>query len=376
LQTGLEHALANADFQDKRISVVVMDAASGDFLASAVYPLPDLRAPETMLLPEREKARLKLLITDRDIGMTYATAPGSTAKILTAMAAFKKLGPSAAEQGYKDISSQEIIRGRTDGGEHEPYNTKALPVIDMHEAIINSSNIYFIRLANDNKLDDEMSDLWLTTGMNVHFLGGYNYSENNTGDYAGRKRKIVQYWKDSVFPINRKFYTDEKRQGTVSRYWGEFSGLAWGQGQLTATPAAMARMAGIIANKGTFRPSRYVLESAGILQREGEPVSVVRDDGSAEKLEQFMIDQSNPPHGKQKVEGIRVAGKTGTPQRKVNNLVKRDGWYVFYAPSPGKKSNTVVCIRIESGDASAKAVQLASKNIAPVLQKLGYIESF
>ncbi|MCW3119409.1 MAG: penicillin-binding protein transpeptidase [Chitinophagaceae bacterium] len=375
LQTELQQALAASEFRDKRMSVVVMDAASGDFLASAMYPLPDLQSPETLLLSEKERSKLKLLVTDRDMGMTYATAPGSTAKILTAMAAFRKLGASAASIGYKDITPQEIIRGRNDG-EHEPFNSKSLPVIDMHEAIVNSSNIYFIRLANDNKLDDEMSELWLTTGMNVHFLGGYSYDENKTGNSPARRKKIAEYWKDSVFSVNRKFYTDQRRQGTVSRYWGEFSGLAWGQGQLTATPASMARMAGIVANKGSFQPSRYALEIAGVHQDAGDRVELVKDDGSAEKLQQFMIDQSNPPHGKQKIEGIRVAGKTGTPQRKVVNVLKRDGWYVFFAPAPGKESNTVVCIRIESGDASAKAVQLANKSIAPVLQKLGYLESF
>ena len=375
LQTSLQQALSTSEFHDKRISVVVMDARSGDLLASALYPLPDLHSPETLLLTEKERTKLKLLVTDRDMGMTYATAPGSTAKIVTSMAAFKKLGLEAASIGYRDITPQEIIRGRNDG-EHEPYNSKSLPVIDMHEAIVNSSNIYFIRLANDNQLDDQLSDLYLTTGMNVHFLGGYSYAENKNGNSVERKRRIVQYWKDSVFSINRRFYTDERRQGTVSRYWGEFSGVAWGQGQLTATPASMARMAAIVANRGSFQPSRYVLEKAGVPEREGHKTQVVNDDSCAARLQAFMIDQSNPPGGRQKIEGVKVAGKTGTPQRKLNNIVRRDGWYVFFTPTPEKSSHTVVCIRIESGDASARAVLLANKTIAPVLKKLGYLGSF
>ncbi|MBL7762816.1 MAG: FtsW/RodA/SpoVE family cell cycle protein [Chitinophagaceae bacterium] len=375
LQTELQQAIAGSEFNNKRISVVVMDAASGDFLASAIYPLPDLRSPETMLLSEKERSKLNSLITERDLGMTYATAPGSTAKILTAMAAFKKMGPSAAEAGYRDISPEEIIRGRTDG-EHEPYNSTSLPFIDMREAIVHSSNIYFIRLANDKSLDDELSEFYLTTGMNVHLIGGYNYQPDKSETSNLQKRKLVQFWKDSVYSVNRKFYTDPKRQGKVSRYYGEFSGLAWGQGQLTATPASMARMAGIIANKGSFQPSNYIFEKAGVRQRDTVPVKMIREKQSAEKLESFMIDQSNPKGGRSKIDGSKVAGKTGTPQRMLKNVLERDGWYVFYAPTPDKKSHTVICVRIERGGASANAVKLANTQVVPVLQKMGYLGSF
>jgi cell division protein FtsW (lipid II flippase) len=379
LQTLLQKKLANSDFKNRRISVVVMDAASGDLLASAIHPLPDLQSPEKMLLSEKERLLLGAVVTERDIGMTYPTAPGSTAKIVTGMAAIKKLGPSAVNITYDSISRDEILRN--DDREPEPYGR----TIDMRQAIVKSSNIYFIRLANDEELDNELSDFYLTTGMNVHQLGGYSYYEDSTGNNEQRRRQIARFWKDSVFSINRNFYTDKRRQGTRTKYYGEFSGLAWGQGQLTATPASMARMAGIIANKGIFRPSRYVLKKEGIEQPLNPGVTMVVDAGAG-SLQEFMIEQSNPG-GKQKIEGIKVAGKTGTPQRtitdpkksrsqRVNKITIRDGWYVFYTPAPGKKSHTIVCIRIEQGDRSANAVALANKEIAPVLKEMGYIDSF
>jgi cell division protein FtsI/penicillin-binding protein 2 len=74
-------------------------------------------------------------------------------------------------------------------------------------------------------------------------------------------------------------------------------------------------------------------------------------------------------------EEIKVAGKTGTPQREVNRVRKSDGWYVFFAPTPNHKSFTVVCIRVELGELSSKAVGIANEIIG-ILKDKGYISSF
>jgi cell division protein FtsW (lipid II flippase) len=370
LQVALQHNLAVSDFRDKRISVVVMDAKSGDLLASAVNPLPDLHAAESMLVPEKERYPL---ITERDLGMTFPTAPGSTVKILTAMAAFKHLGPLAAGKAYNDISRSEIIRNTEN--ESEPYVPK-VPTIDMHEAIIRSSNVYFIRMANDYRLDNELIKFYLATGMNVGLRGGYSFSEDSTANNGLRQKRIIEYWKDSIFSKNRDFYTDKNRQGKRNRYYSEFSGLAWGQGQLTSTPASMARMACIVANGGNFQPTRYVMEKGGIRQPLGRSISMIANDSCAKILKNFMVDQSNLPGDKPKIDGTRVAGKTGTPERIIKSRPIYDCWYVFFAPVHAKNSFTVVCVRIESGRKSANAVALANKEIAPVLRRMGYLDSF
>ena len=87
-----------------------------------------------------------------------------------------------------------------------------------------------------------------------------------------------------------------------------------------------------------------------------------------------MIDQSNNG-GRQKVRNIKVAGKTGTPERIVNGEKQQDGWYVFFAPRPDGKSHTVACIRIEEGQSSVNAVAVAN-TVANILQKRQYMGSF
>lgn len=361
LQVAIQQALATSDFRNRRVSVVVLDARSGDVLASALHPLPNLQTPDVMQMADRDRQKLPYLVTERDLGMTYPTAPGSTAKILTAMAAFNKLGASASDLSYT-ISCDEIIRRGT--RESEPCNES----VDMRKAIVRSSNVYFIRTANDNKLDNELADLYLATGMNIDFVGGYSFSDTRTNP---ERDLIRQHWRDSSFVVRRNLYNSTQYP---KRYRSEFSGLAWGQGQLTSTPVALARMAGAIANKGVLQPSRYVL--AGKPQPIGAGQQVARQARYADQLESFMIDQSNPSEGRSKISIARVAGKTGTPERLVQGVRRNDGWYVFFTPTPDGQSHTVVSIRIELGESSAEAVQLANTVVAPILKQRGYLGSF
>ncbi|MNL57469.1 hypothetical protein D3C87_1810360 [compost metagenome] len=72
--------------------------------------------------------------------------------------------------------------------------------------------------------------------------------------------------------------------------------------------------------------------------------------------------------------GIKVAGKTGTPERIWKDQQINDGWYTFFAPKADGKGHIVVCIRIESTRGSSKAVKLAGQHVVPALLKLGYLK--
>ena len=368
LQVELQDSLHSSVFNNKRVAVVVLDAVSGDVLASALNPLPNLQSPELMELTDRERNQLSIPVTERDLGITYATAPGSTIKILTAMAGLNKMGMAATEVKYNDILREEIFRDNVK--EQEPYIPK-VPFVDMHEAIVNSSNIFFIRLANEYNLEDPMAALYQATGMRINQRGGYDYTLSAD---AGKQSADLGAWRKDVLNNDRRAFNNPDYAHTTKRYRSEFSGLAWGQSVLTATPISIARMAGAIANKGVLQPSRYLLEQAGQSQPAGAMVRIANDTAYAGLLKQFMIDQSSRP-GKQKIHNMVVAGKTGTPERIVRGIKQSDGWYVFFAPTPDKKSYTVTCIRIETGQSSANAVVLANA-VAKILTRRSYIVSF
>ncbi|GAB3641159.1 FtsW/RodA/SpoVE family cell cycle protein [Spirosoma arcticum] len=362
LQVALQKALAGSDYSDKRLSVAVLDAATGEVLASALHPLPNLQRPDELALPDAERMKLPYLTTERDLALTYPTAPGSTAKIMTATAALNKLGEDAADVSFSVGCGEIIRRGRV---ESEPCGGR----VDMRQAIVRSSNVYFIRIANEYSLDNELANLYLATGMNIDYIGGYSFADSHT---AADKARILQHWRDSSFVVRRKLYQDLRYP---RRYRSEFSGLAWGQGQLTTTPVALARMAGAVANGGVMQPSRYVLRRGVQKVPVANGVKLINQPAYADQLRDFMIEQSNPG-GRPKISISRVAGKTGTPERMVMGEKRNDGWYVFFAPTPNGRSHTVTCVRIELGESSADAVKLANTIVAPILKERGYLGTF
>ncbi|HOA38407.1 MAG TPA: penicillin-binding transpeptidase domain-containing protein, partial [Flavihumibacter sp.] len=368
LQKEIQDSLARSAFNTKRIAVVVLDAGSGDLLASAMYPLPDLQRPELLELPDRERRHLTFPVAERDLGMTYATQPGSTAKIVTAMAALNKLGMDAANEKYRDISRSEIFRDNA--REQEPY-VPMVPFVDMREAIVKSSNIFFIRMANEHDLEEEMAKLYLRTGMRINQLGGFDYTPTLDPE---KTDKTLANWRETTLNHDRRLFNNPANFGRKKRYLSDFSGLAWGQGTLTATPVSMARMASAIAMNGSLHLSLYTSTVAGQKTPASNTVPLANDSSYASLLRKFMIEQSNPG-GRSKIKGLKVAGKSGTPERIVKGEKTADGWYVFFAPVPGKASATVTCIRIEEGLSSANAV-IVGNTVAHILQKRNYVESF
>ena len=148
--------------------------------------------------------------------------------------------------------------------------------------------------------------------------------------------------------------------------------MAWGQGELIATPASVARIASGIANNGTMMQSRYVLKVSG-QQTKLLPGIELASDSASKLMTKYMIEQSLPKVSRL---GISVAGKTGTPERIVKNERVNDGLYVFFAPNPKDSGHIVVCVRIESCQGSSIAVKLAGKHVVPVLEEMGYIKGF
>ena len=79
-----------------------------------------------------------------DIGFTHATQPGSTAKLVTAMAAFNKLGVAAAKKTIR-VYPKDLIR--VTGPEPDEAG-----LITIEKAIVKSNNSFFIRLANEDTI--------------------------------------------------------------------------------------------------------------------------------------------------------------------------------------------------------------------------------
>jgi cell division protein FtsW (lipid II flippase) len=357
LQTHIQSALmSDPSVRNNRVSVVVMASNTGDVLASAVYPLPPVKNWEQLTMSLADQNKIAGWTTNADAGFTVASQPGSTAKLLTAMAAFNKLGMAAAGQTYT-VKANERIRT----GGPEPDETGR---IDMERAIVKSNNVYFIKLANQQHLQEPMADLYLKTGMFLHGVGGYYYGRKPVNEV--QDQRWLSLWRKTEFKSTYDPDNIYRNRATG------ISGMAWGQGELVATPAAVARLVAGIANQGILVPNRYVLQLNDHTVKQKDGITLAKNPAYADLLKQYMIAQSA---GRTGVFGIAVAGKTGTPERIVKKKKVNDGWYVFFAPAGRGTGYTVVCIRIESTRGSSDAIRLAGADVIPHLVRRGYMKS-
>ncbi len=358
LQTSIQQSLLSDDsLKNKRVSVVIMEDATGDVLTSAAYPLPTVDDWEKLNLTTREQSKLPYWITNTDLGFTLATQPGSTAKLVTALSSFNKLQDRAVKRTFL-IRLQDVIRARSD----EPDETGT---ITLERAVVKSNNPYFIKLANEEKLQEEMATLYLQTGMFLKGVGGYYFK--NERDNTPQQNKWREIWRRTEFRSLRSYNPNDIRK---TRGRG-VSGMAWGQGELIATPASVARISSGISNNGKLMPNRYVLKVSDSVINVQQPVIITKDE-YAQLMQKYMIEQSALKTAKL---GIKVGGKTGTPERIVRGLRINDGWYTFFAPKATGTGHIVVCIRVEDCKGSSVAVSMSGKHVIPKLLELGYIKS-
>jgi cell division protein FtsW (lipid II flippase)/cell division protein FtsI/penicillin-binding protein 2 len=361
LQNQLQTSLQTLDtLKNSRISVVVMEDNTGDVLASAMYPAAPVNDMERMTLTNAELSSLPYFLTTRDLGFTYATQPGSTAKLITASAAFNKLGTAVASKKTINVRPGDLIRVK---GE-EPDETGN---ISIERGIIRSNNPFFIRLANEMRLEEDMTDIYLKTGLFLRGVGGYYFDANLSNNSQWDDWKAT--WRKTEFKSLNRYNPNDIRR---TRGLG-VSGMAWGQGELIATPASVARVASGIANNGTLMHSRYIIKVSDSTLPVAQGVPLLKDPEAATLMTDFMKKQSQL---KKERLGIYVAGKTGTPERILKGERINDGWYVFFAPKAKGTGHVVVCIRIEKTRGSSVAVRLAGSHVIPLLTKYGYIKSF
>lgn len=358
LQTDIQNTVAqDTAVSNSRVSVVIMEDVTGDVLASAVYPLPPVKNWELLNMTSTEQNKLAGWYTTADLGFTTATPPGSTAKVLTAMAAFNKLGLNVTKRVFT-VSIAERIR--TKG--IEPDETGR---INLERALVKSNNVFFIKLANEEQLQHEMADLYLKTGMFLRGVGGYYYGRDSSNLKQEAKWKTL--WERTEFNTKPRYDPARIRR---TRAKG-ISGMSWGQGELIATPAAVARLVSGVANKGQMVANRYVLKISDSATSVKPAIKIANDPQFADSIGRYMLKQSE---NKTYTLGLKVAGKTGTPERIWKDEKINDGWYTFYTPKANGRGHIVVCIRIESTRGSSKAVRLAGQHVIPALLKLGYIK--
>ena len=171
-------------------------------------------------------------------------------------------------------------------------------------------------------------------GMNI-INRGFNFKRPE--DYDSDK-----YFKEwSAFTaIGKNIYNTRNKKliNTKRRFQSNYSNLAWGQGELMATPLHLAKMTGAIANGDSLQPSRFLYKAWNRPLSKEAAISISKYKGASALLSPFMKEQSAAVAA---ASGLDVHGKTGSPERdklisqngKITRKRVTDAWYTFYVPS-------------------------------------------
>lgn len=397
LQNKMSYYCSNSDdlkeLNKLRASVVILDGVRGDLLTSANYPLPELSLLDSLeknsVYVYDEKNVHQPAYTDRDLGLTYQTQPGSTAKVITSLAGYRKLGDAVSAINY-DIDLYEIIEN---GRVNEPYSSvggkRFRNKISVTDAIVQSSNCYFINLLADKNLYSDLATIYEKVGVR---LDGHENAGSMTPYYlyTSQIRGNEKYYKEmanleALSLANYSSYKDSRKQGKwrkMNRYNGsaDYWGIAYGQGELYASPLNMARIGSIVANNGFFTHTRYELDEPVITENIVPSGTALLEENMMKEADKHRRNGHRIPRNKN---GVVFLSKTGTPERtwryydNDNALVEEkpnDGWYMFAIKNKNTAGILSIAVRLErlGSLGSRAAVKFAAEVVIPALKECGY----
>jgi cell division protein FtsW (lipid II flippase) len=303
-------------------AAVVMDPATGDLLAAVSIPWP-VEAVLDEPPPEGQTAENYM---DRARFGLYP--PGSTFKVVTAMAALRK-DPGLVHKTYDcirlpDNRVGQFLKGskrpiRDDIQDTEPHGT-----VDLEKGIVVSCNAFFAQLG---AYDVGAEPLWTTAN-----LLGIAVATPNTAEQL--KKSLPQ--------------------------------SSYGQGQVVASPFQMARVAATVANGGAMPQGRWVTDETNA--RNVTPQTVLTADAAA-TLGKFMREVVTQGTGrKATATTVPMAGKTGTAELAD---APSHAWFIAFAPYGTGTRRIAVSVLVENGVYGGTNAAPAAAEIVNAAAKLG-----
>jgi penicillin-binding protein 2 len=286
-------------------AVAALVVNTGEVLALVSQPNYDLN-DLSPFIPNRVYQK----ISENGAWLNRATAglypPGSTFKIITAIAAFEAgtLGPDTTVDCW---GSLEVGNRR-----FACHNPNGHGTVNLEQAITKSCNVFFYKLGLDTGVE------------RISYTARRFGLDNPTGielpnetrhmivpDKAWKKRRMLDNW-----------------------YPGDDANLSIGQGFLRVTPLQMAAFMASFA-RGEMRTVPTLLKSGektarGIVSAGGKlPLS----DAQYLRIVNGMDQAAQVGTAKLvRLPGIRIAGKTGTAQVRSNNENLTLAWFIGFAP--------------------------------------------
>ena len=343
-------------YGDRRGALVALDPKTGQVLAFVSKPTYDPNLFVDGIDYENWQALNESIdkpLLNRALRGTYP--PGSTYKPFMALAALQT-GKRAAGTIIQDNGTWTFA-----GHQFRSHGDHGLGPVDMHVAIVKSSNVYFYSLANDMGVD-----------LIHDFMAPLGFGQLTGIDIQGESRGILpsREWK-------RNYY---KRADQQKWYAGETISLGIGQGYNTFTMLQLAQATAILANKGIKHTPQLVIATQDALTRTRVPIP--REPGQDLGYAPENLAVVNNALASVTTEGTstrvfagapyRSAGKTGTAQAvgiaaggrynaaKMEERRRDHALYMAYAPADDPKIALAVIVE-NAGFGAAHAAPIARR---------------
>ncbi|MBI5633058.1 MAG: penicillin-binding protein 2 [Nitrospirae bacterium] len=283
----------------------------------------------------------KIPMLNRAIQSQYP--PGSTFKILTAIAAL--------EEGAIDTGTKAECRGGLSYGKWRfgCWQKKGHGIVSIHRALVESCDVFFYE-----------------TGKRVGFDKVHDYAVKlglgaETGIELGRERK-------GLIP-NSAWKLETKKSAW---FLGETFINSIGQGYVSATPIQLAVMMSAVANGGSVYKPLILKDTAPELVRKvelrQETLEIVRD------ALKGVVNESGGTGAASRSSMATVGGKTGTAQvvglrkdsKYLSEKFRDHAWFVSFAPV--EKPEIAMSVFVEhGGHGGSAAAPIAKKALEAYL---------
>lgn len=347
LQQLAEKALES---KAKRGAIVIVDPTDGDILAMASWPTFD----PNLFVPFISAEKFKQLQDDPDLPLLprafrSAYPPGSVFKIAVGIAALET-GAVHPDDLYQCVPGIQI-------GNLTFHNWKKgdQGALNFVQALTQSCDTWFYQVGI--KTGAEPIIEW---ALKLGF--GAKCGIPLRGEAEGRVPN------------------DEYMKATHGRKLlnGDIANLSIGQGDTQVTPLQMAQAMAIVANGGRFYQTRLVRQVQSLddqivtAYQLREKRSLDVSAATMEEVRAGMIEVVNGPNGtghEAQLDGVDVAGKTGTAQWGPKNKERTAAWFAGFLPAEEPKYGFAA---VYEGDVGSKVHggTTAAPMIADIFQEI------
>ena len=328
----------------RRGAVVAIEPATGKVRVMASTPGYDPNALRRAANYERLSKAPNSPLFNRATQAGYA--PGSTMKVVTAAAALDsgRFTPDSTVSGRSPI----IVSGVP----LKNFSDQQFGSIPLTTALTRSVNTVWAQVAEQlgrNRLADYMERFGFGSDLPLDYPDGQIFA---SGVYDSEEGDLISPDSDEV----------------------DIGRVAIGQERLRVTPLQMATIAATIANGGmrmkTRITSRIVDPDGRTVERvEPEKAERVMSQRSAGQLTQMMSNVVREGTGTAAaLEGIEVAGKTGTAELNIARRINQP-WFIGFAPRTNPKVAIVVTLEnVVGGQGGVVAAPIAKQVMQELLR--------